>query len=252
MGGVLPETRKLSITKCASGKWTPYNLELLQHNSLLPLSTILTVDLHSPYYHEEDKGSIFYAESWALTHYLKAKDAKENTHRLLDYLDLVHKKVDSVSAATQAFGDLQELQADLHKYIVNGDYTFLTMPGSIDVDDSTFAVRTLTQPQAGHCARRLSRLRNSVDEDARTLLEAVLRDDPNNASAHESMGYMAFRKRNFEEAHKWYEQASQLDPQSFLAQYYVFSQRDKKLRHQQKASQCHGGKPASRMAYARR
>lgn len=202
------------------GKMDAYNLELLRHNPLLPLATLLTVDLHSPYYHEDDKGSMFYAESWALTHYLKAKDARENTHHLLDYLDLVHKNVDGVSAATQAFGDLQELQTELHNYIVNGDYTYLTMPGSTDVDDSVFPVRTLTQPQAD-TVRADFLAYEQRDDDARALLDAVLRDDPNNASAHESMGYMAFRHRNFEEAHKWYEQAAQLDPQSFLAQYYL-------------------------------
>ncbi|MBZ5667086.1 MAG: TonB family protein [Acidobacteriia bacterium] len=201
------------------GKLDAYMLEFLQRNPLLPLATVLAVDQHSPYYHEDDKGSMFYAESWALTHYLKARDSRENTHRLLDYLDLVHKKVDSVSAATQAFGDLQELQTELHKYIVNGDYSFLTMPGSTDVDDSAFVLRTLSGPQAdtvradflAYCQR---------GEDARTLLEAVLHNDPNNASARETMGYIAFHQRNFEEAHKWYEQAVQLDPQSFLAHYY--------------------------------
>lgn len=201
------------------GKVDAYTLEFLQRNPLLPLATVLSVDLHSPYYHEDDKGSMFYAESWALTHYLKGKDLRENTHRLLDYLDLVHKGVDSVSAATQTFGDLQELQNELHKYIVTGDYSFLTMPGSTDVDDSAFAVRTLTQAQAD-TVRADFLAYEQRDEDSKALLEAVLRDDPNNASAHESMGYIAFRQRNFEEARKWYEQAVQLDPQSFLAHYY--------------------------------
>jgi TonB family protein len=202
------------------GKVDAYNLEFLQHNPLLPLATLLAVDLHSSYYHEDDKGSMFYAESWALTHFLKTKDTRENTHRLLDYLDLVHKKVDSVSAASKAFGDLQEIQTELRKYIGNGDYSFLTMQGSTDVDDATFAIRTLTQTQAD-TVRADFLAYEQRDEDARTLLEGVLRDDPNNAPAHESMGYMAFRQRNFEEAHKWYEQAAQLDSQSFLAQYYV-------------------------------
>jgi tetratricopeptide (TPR) repeat protein len=213
------KTLKLSITKCASGKWTLLPLEFLQRNPLLPLATVLTVDLHSPYYHEDDKGSMFYAESWVLTHYLKTKDAREDTHRLLDYLDLVHKKVDSVTAATQAFGDLQELQTKLHKCIVNGDYSLLTMPGTTDVDDSTFAIRTLTQTQAD-TVRADFLAYNQRGEDARRLLEAVLRDDPSNVSAHETMGCIAFRQRNFEETRKWYEKAVQLDPQSFLAHYY--------------------------------
>jgi TonB family protein len=201
------------------GKVDAYTLEFLQHNPLLPLATLLAVDLHSPYYHEDDKGSMFYAESWALTHYLKGKDLRENTHHLLDYLDLVHKGVDGVSAATQAFGDLQELQNELQKYIVNGDYSFLTLPGSTDVDDSAFPVRTLAQTQAD-TVRADFLAHEQRDEDARALLEAVMRDDPNNASAHESMGYIAFRHRKFEEARTWYEQASQLNPQRFLAHYY--------------------------------
>jgi len=34
---------------------------LLRQNKLLPLATLFTVDHTSPYYHEENKGSIFYA-----------------------------------------------------------------------------------------------------------------------------------------------------------------------------------------------
>jgi len=201
------------------GKVDASIVALLQRNPLLPLATILTVDQHSPYYHEEDKGSMFYAESWALTHYLKIKDGRENTHRLLDYLDLVHKNVDSVSAATQAFGDLQQLQTDLQKYIVNGDYSLQRMAGSTDVDDSSFAVRTLTQAQAD-TVRADFLAYAQRDGDAKTLLEALLHDDPANARAHESMGYIAFRTGNYAEAQKWYEQALKFDPQSLLANYY--------------------------------
>ncbi len=210
-------------TEVRLGGVDSYTLELLKR-PLLPLDTLFTVDQHSPYYHEEDKGSMFYAESWALTHFLKLKDVRENTHRLSDYLDLVHEdlvheKVDSVSAASQAFGDLQQLQAALQKYIVNGDYGFLQMAGSTDVDESSFTARTLTQSQVD-AVRADFLAYNQRESDARTLLEAVLRDDPANVSAHETMGLIAIRHRNFDEAHKWYEQAVKLDSQSFLAHYY--------------------------------
>ena len=46
------------------------NINLLRNNRLIPLTTLLQIDHSSPYYHEEQKGNIFYAESWALTHYL--------------------------------------------------------------------------------------------------------------------------------------------------------------------------------------
>jgi tetratricopeptide (TPR) repeat protein len=57
-------------------------------------------------------------------------------------------------------------------------------------------------------------------QDARTLLDAVLKADPANAQAHETMGSMAFRDGDRDAARKWYEQAVKLDSQSFLANYY--------------------------------
>jgi hypothetical protein len=68
------------------GQPSPENLALLRQNRLLPLATLFTVDNASPYYHEENKGSIFYGESWALMHYLELKDFHDKTHYLTDYL----------------------------------------------------------------------------------------------------------------------------------------------------------------------
>jgi TonB family protein len=202
------------VGKLDAGTW-----QFLQRTPLLPLATLLAVDTHSPYYHEEDKGSIFYAESWALTHYLKMTDARENTHRLQDYLDLVHKNADSAAAATQAFGDLTQLQSDLKKSIVDEDFEPQHVAGATDVDDSSFTVQTLTQTQADTMRGEFLAY-DQRDSDARTLLEAVLHDDPANVSARESMGLIAFRQENFDEARKWYEQALKLDPQNLIANYY--------------------------------
>jgi len=202
------------LGKLDAGSW-----QFLQRNQLLPLPTLFTVDMHSPYYHEEDKTSMFYAESWALTHFVKMKDARENTHRLQDYLDLVHKNADVVAAATQAFGDLTQLQSDLQKYIANPDFDLMHIAGSTDVDDSTFIAQALTQTQTD-TVRADVMAYDQRDNDARTLLETVLHDDPANVQASETMGYMAFRQLNFDEARKWFEQALKLDPQSLLANYY--------------------------------
>src|ERR1700724_3745484 len=95
------------------GEPSTENIMLLRQNRLLPLATLFAVDQKSPYYHEENKGSIFYAESWALTHYLNIKDRQDKTSRLSQYSDLLIKNVEPVLAATQAFGDLKQLQAAL-------------------------------------------------------------------------------------------------------------------------------------------
>ena len=57
------------------------SLYVLRQNQWLPLPVLFAVDHNSPYYHEENKGSIFYAESWALTHYLLVTDFQKKTQR---------------------------------------------------------------------------------------------------------------------------------------------------------------------------
>src|SRR5450631_1029552 len=99
------------------GEPSTYNILFLRQNKLLPLATLFTVDHTSPYYHEENKGSIFYAESWALTHYIEIGDFPTKAHRMSDYLTLVSQHVDPVTAATRAFGDLKKLQDELESYI---------------------------------------------------------------------------------------------------------------------------------------
>jgi tetratricopeptide (TPR) repeat protein len=47
-----------------------------------------------------------------------------------------------------------------------------------------------------------------------------LLEDPNNVSARETRGFMAFQEHHLEEARKWYAEAVKLDSQSFLAHYY--------------------------------
>ena len=195
------------------------DLYVLQQNRMIPLTTLFTVDYNSPSYHQEDKGSIFYAESWALTHYLEVKDYQEKTHRLLDYLQLVANKIDAVTAAARTFGDLKKLQSSLETYVSQRGLGYFRMPGGTDVDDSAFTVRTLTLTQAD-TSRADFLAYDQRYKDARALLERVLHDDPNNVSARETMGFLEFREGKLDQAQKWYEQAVKLDSQSFLAHYY--------------------------------
>jgi len=93
--------------RAALGQVSADNILWLRQNQLLPLPMLFAVDHSSPYYHEEKKGSIFYAESWALMHYLEISDFKDKAGRITEYGALLAKNVDAVNAATKAFGDLE-------------------------------------------------------------------------------------------------------------------------------------------------
>jgi tetratricopeptide (TPR) repeat protein len=213
------ENTEIREKEVALGQPSPGNLELLRENRLMPLATLFAVDHSSPYYHEENKGSIFYAESWALTHYLEQKDFRDKTQRLTIYAQSLAQNVDGLTAATRAFGDLKQLQSALEGYVRQASFQYLRMAGSTEVDDSKFEPRGLTLFQAD-AVRADFLAYNDRAADARALLEHILQIDPNNVLAHETMGFLEFREQHIDAARNWYAQAVKLDSQSFLAHYY--------------------------------
>jgi tetratricopeptide (TPR) repeat protein len=202
------------------GKPSSDDILYLRQQKLIPLPVLFKIDASSPYYHEEEKGSVFYAESWALTHYFQMTDKEKGTHRLYDYLNLVASHTDSVAAAEQIFGNLKQLQSALESYISAGNYKeFVLNSAAAPIDESTYTVRNLTQFQAD--AARADVLADvQREQEARALIDSILKADPNNVEAMETMGNIELRANNHEEARKWYAQAVKLDSQSYLANYY--------------------------------
>ncbi len=198
---------------------SPEDLQLLRQYQLLPLPVLFKVDQSSPYYHEETKGSIFYGESWVLTHYLETKDFHEKTHSVADYLQLLAQDVEPITAATRAFGDLKQLQSKLESYVRQPTFSYFKSSGVTDIDVTSFQSRELPGAQAD--ATRADFLAyNQRTADAKILIDHVLHEDPNNVLARETMGFMAFQEHNLEEALKWYSEAVKLDSQSYLPHYY--------------------------------
>jgi len=192
----------------------------LRQNSLIPLPVLFKVDASSPYYHEENKGSIFYAESWALTHMIQVGDSGNHTHRLHDYFVRLSNHEDPVTAATEVFGDLKKFQNSLQDYINAGGYNqFVMHSAAAPIDESSYALRVLT-PSEADAARADVLVAVGRLQDARILLDAVLKEDPNNGKAYEVMGELAYRQHDMVEALKWYSQAVKLDPKSYLANFY--------------------------------
>ena len=201
------------------GQATAGEILYLRQNTLIPLQTLLMVDHSSPYYHEEQKGNIFYAESWVLTHYLQVTDHEKNTHRLTDYANLLIKGEDPVTAAQHAFGDLEKLQVALQFYVRQNDFNSFPMSSRFTTDVSAFQMRDLS-PSDANAVRADFFLYTQRAKEAEALLATVLRDDPNNALAHETMGFLKYREQDIPAARKWFSEAVQLDSHSYLAHYY--------------------------------
>ncbi len=195
----------------------------LRQQGLIPLPVIFKVDASSPYYHEEQKGNIFYAEAWALTHFLMITDRENKTDRLTTYLNLMAHHEDSVVAAEKAFGDLKRLQTGLENYIRASQYKqFIMQSAAAPIDESSFTVRSLTQVDADADRAEILALVQR-EKESRAIIDAILKTDPNNVRAMETMGGIELHSGNFEAARKWYGEAVKLDSKSYMANYYFAS-----------------------------
>ncbi len=214
------ETTEIRDKNVRLGVESPESIMALRQSGLIPLPVLFKVDATSPYYHQEQKGSIFYAESWVLTHMLMIDDRKQKTTHLDDYMRLLSQHQDPVAAAEQVWGDLNKLQTALSYYIQARIYTALILnSAAAPIDESSYTVRAVTPVEAD--AERAGVLVNvGRFDDARALLDSVFKQDPNNARACEDMGMLALRQNDNAEALKWFTQAVKFDSKSYFAQYY--------------------------------
>ncbi|MFP5235374.1 MAG: DUF1570 domain-containing protein [Acidobacteriota bacterium] len=192
----------------------------LQQTSLIPLPVLFRVDRNSPYYHEEQKGSVFYAEAWAMTHYLEITDRVDHKDCLGTYLNLVAHHEDSAAAAEQAFGDLKKLQTSLEYYIHQGNYKqFEVSSAAAPLDESSYKVQALT-PTQEEAVRGSILVAVGRVQDGQALLSSVLQSDANNTEALDAMGMAAMRNHDRDGARKWFGQSVKLGTQNYFVHFY--------------------------------
>jgi len=119
-------------------------LDLLKHDRLIPLDVLFSVNRGSPYYNETQKASMFYAESWLLTHYLMI--GNPDSHQLLvQYLKALGEGK-SARESVAAFGNLKQLQSALSSYALQKKFLSVKTPvPKIQVD--AISARALSEPE---------------------------------------------------------------------------------------------------------
>ncbi|MBI3484445.1 MAG: DUF1570 domain-containing protein [Acidobacteria bacterium] len=213
----------ISAREAVVGVRSSSELALLRKTPLLPLETLFAVDYSSPYYGEENKTNIFYAQSWALTHFLMMSDQGARRSQIAEFLRLLEQDVPSADAAARVFGDLAVLARQLDAYIRQNAFSSLRVPPSralgTGADDSSYAVREI--PLAESLAIRADiLLHNDRFAEARKLLGEALWLNPDLPLANESMGFLLFRQGDRAGAEKWFAAAAELDSLNALAHFY--------------------------------
>ena len=213
----------LSITddqKVVLGKPIANHVFLLRENKMLPLRTLFQVDHQSPYYNERDKQSIFYAESWALMHYLLLGKEGQRVTQMGKFLQLMSANVPMEQAFQQAFAmSFESMEKELREYIKHDRYPILSGQFQSKVAfDSEMQAAPITEAEAQAYLGDL--LLHSNRTDGESYLQKALALEPDLAMANASMGMLRVRQGKADEARKSLERAVAANSQNYLIHYY--------------------------------
>jgi tetratricopeptide (TPR) repeat protein len=206
--------------KVVLGKPIGNHVYLLRQTKMLPLRTLFQVDQHSPYYNERDKQSVFYAESWALMHYLILGNDGKRVVPMGKFLDLLSANVPMEKAFQQAFEtSFENMEKELRSYISHDRYPILTGHFESKLGaDTEMQAAPITEAEAQAYLGDL--LLHSHRTESEAYLQKALALDPNLAMANASMGMLQVRQGKTDDARKSLERAVAANSQNYLIHYY--------------------------------
>ncbi|PYT72540.1 MAG: hypothetical protein DMG39_09580 [Acidobacteria bacterium] len=206
------------------GKIAPYHLQILQQNKLIPVPALLQADHSSPYYNENNRASVFYAESWAIVHYLLMDPEARKRNLFHDFLIAYEASGNCVDAAQKTFGDLHKFAQRMEAYSRQTSFFVGNVKTSIHGGAKSYSSRVLPPAEVNSQKGELY-VYTQRFEEAKSSLDAAVQADPNLPLAHEGLGMLAYYERDLGNAEKEFARAVQLNSASFLA--YFFSARAK-------------------------
>lgn len=183
------------------GALIPNHLRTLRQGKLLPLRTLFAVNQDSPEYDERNKSGMFYAQSWALVHYLMLGNNGQRVDQLGKYLQLIADHTPTEEAFKLAFQtEVEALEKELKKYIEGDTFQvqFATFHKKLEFDKE-FKSSPLTDAEAEAYLGDLLLHIHELDAAAAHLKQALALD-PQLSMAQASLGMVHIRQERFSEA----------------------------------------------------
>ncbi len=201
------------------------NLLFLQQNKLIPLDTFFNIDNYSLHQQGSDGAGLFYAQAWALMHYLIQSDNGARNPQLSKFLNLLLSGKQPKEAFGEAFQtDYKTMEKELKKYVEQRTFRvqFVSFKTKL-LFDADMKVAPLSEADAQATLGDLLYHSNRISE-AEAHLQNALTLDADSVLANTALGLVKARQRNFVEAKKYLEKAVSLDDKNYLVQYqYAFA-----------------------------
>lgn len=213
-------TFSVSGDKVSIGKAVPEHVVWLRDGNVMPLADLFAVDSRSPDYSEGRRQGVFYAESWALFHYLVVGN-EQRRPQLPVFLSLIRAGKSNEEAFTTAF---KTTYADLEREL----RTYVRRPtmGYVSYSLAELPIPAISSPQLAARDEVLYALGNllahsnaATTGDGAVFLEESVRVNPKNAEAHAALGFIHELRNDRASATAEYEKAVALN--SSDAEVYV-------------------------------
>jgi tetratricopeptide (TPR) repeat protein len=204
------------------GKPISYHVLLLREKKFLPLPNLFAVNHDSAEYNERDKKGVFYAQSWALVHYLILGNDGQRKPQFIKYLELLSQAKPVDESFKEAFQtDYSTIEKELKNYINRSSYPVQIFSNSggqkLEFDipmESTQISEAEWNYYLGDLVLHLHRT------DCETYLQKAVKLDPNLAVAYASLGVAQMRAQRFAEAKNNLQKALAIGSQHHMVHYY--------------------------------
>lgn len=206
--------------KITLGKPIASHVFLLRENRFLPLARLFAVDHGAPEYNERDKKGVFYAESWALVHYLMLGNGGKRQPQFIQYLGMLADGKAIGEAFQTAFQtDYAVLEKELREYISRNSYPIQQYTAQAKVEfDASMQSASLSEAEVQYYLGDL--LLHQGRTDCEPYLVRAVELEPTLAVAHATLGLLKVRGQKFAEAKQHLQRAVELNTQNYLVPYY--------------------------------
>jgi tetratricopeptide (TPR) repeat protein len=197
------------------------HIEWLRQNQIIPLRQLFAIDHHSKDYHEGIRQGVFYAESWALTHYLLLGNPARRP-QLSQMFKLIQAGATQQESFERAFGNGYEaLEQELIVYVHKKVFSCAHLPLEIEAEAAA-AVQPLAGPETLY---RLGDLLLNVGPEEQAAaaehFHAALAANPQHGLAVAGLGQLEEQAGRRREALAYYEKAVLLSPNEPHAHYLL-------------------------------
>ena len=193
------------------------HLRWLRDHDPFPLTRLFAIEETSSEYNEGNRRGGFYAQSWALTHYLVQGDP-ERRRQAAELFRLLQANVPQDEAVARTLGDPAVLERELRKYVQGYLFNYSSMPF-----DAGAPVAVASRPAArADVLARLGELLLHLSEEqlgeAESHFRAALELAPEHGPATAGLGQLAALAGRRAEAGELYRRAARQAPSDLRVQ----------------------------------